>query len=251
MNYLVELSDKRNAYVFSDLLSQGLSVKEFIFGLSQCEENDKIVFSPAKKLSKLEAESLPNSVYVFGGNVSEETKEILSKKNIKYTNLISDQIFAYKNAMLTAEGVLALIIGCNEKSIFESSILILGGGRVAKAIVVLFGKLGFNVAIQTYNENEYNESLIMSKKSFLKDEFSSEIGNFDIIINTIPKQFLTEEILKKIKKETVIFEVASINCLNVELLPQFGFKYIPSPSLPQKYCSKSAAKIMVESILKG
>ena len=153
------------------------------------------------------------------------------------------------NAKLTAEGVLALIISNSEKSVFENNILILGSGRVGKAINMLLNKLNLNITIATFHEEKITETLLMNSKVvyFYSPDFSLE--QYDIIINTVPLQILDDNLLKQVQSDAAILEIASVNCLNKEKLNEYAFKYILAPGLPMVYCPKAAADIMFKSIV--
>lgn len=250
MNFFIDLSDKRNNYIANSLSNIGHTVIKHDFENNQGTAGDGFIFSPAKKFSLAEIERFPSGVIVFAGNFTEELKYILNKKNIKHINLLNDENFVIKNAKLTAEGVLALMIGCTGKSIFENKILILGSGRVGLAIASLLNKLTVNSDFAIFHNDKFAIASFYCNKVVFKDELPNEIGKYDIIINTVPAKILDDEILNKINKKASILEIASVNCLNKDLLNLYTFNYILAPALPQVYSAESAGTIMLESILK-
>lgn len=248
MTYYIDTVDKRNQTLKNLLKSNGFNVGEYnLANVGFMKSGDILVFAPNKKLQPEELNNIPNDIEIFSGNVSDEAKKLFEKKNIKYNNILNDEVFAIKNAKLTAEGVLVIILEQSERSIFENNILILGAGRVGKATAVLFEKLGLTFSLVSYKAENFAENYLLSNKNFFKRAFKDEIKNFDIIVNTIPAKILDKEIIDNIANNTIFIEIASINTLNLDDVQ--NFYYILSPALPQKYSCETAGKLLYESIV--
>ena len=248
MTYFIDIVDKRNQILKNLLTKNGYRVFEYNDqNLKTIEKRDVLVFAPNKKMQLEEALNLPNDIDVIMGNIGEEIKGCFEEKNINHINLLEDEIFAIKNAELTAEGILAIILKESERSMFESKILILGSGRVGKATAILFKKLGLTFSLVSYRNEVFAENYLFSDKNYFKETFKDEIKNFDIIINTIPAKVLGKEIVDSISKDTIFIEIASINTLNLDDVQ--NFYYILSPALPQKFSCESAGMLMYESII--
>lgn len=248
MKYFVELSDERNGLVKKILDRKRFDTEEFVFGNKTVSNGDALIFSPAKKWDEKLINELPDEVFVFSGNISESFSETLRQKKITHKNYMTDETFVVKNANLTAEGLLSLIIESTKKSIFESSILVFGGGRVAKAIAALLNKLSVKTALCEYNPIKCGGLYFFTNDVIVGEEFVPRLNEFDVIVNSIPAAILSEEICAKIPLTAAVIEAASVSCLKCQ---NAKFKYILAPSLPQKYCAESAAKLMTEFILKN
>lgn len=247
MKYFVELSDERNGIVKKILNGKRFDTGEFVFGSKTVRNGDALIFSPAKKWDDKLINGLPDGVFVFSGNIPECFSETIRQKKITHKNYMTDETFVVKNANLTAEGLLSLIIENTKKSIFESSVLVLGGGRVAKAIAALLNKLSVKTALCEYNPNKCGGLYFFTNDVIVGEQFVPRLNEFDVIVNSIPAAILTEEICAKIPLTTVVIEAASVSCLKSQ---DAKFKYVLAPSLPQKYCAESAAGLMTEFILK-
>lgn len=247
MKYFLDLNDKRNQVVKNLLEKDGEQVFEFDFKtIKNISKNDMCVFSPAKKFSTEELKSLPSKIKLVCGKLSDEQVKILKQKKIQHINLMSDEIFTVKNANLTSEAVLSIIIEKTKVSIFESAVLILGGGRIAKALAVMLKGLGVQFAIVSYNPIKFPSYFSFSDKCYYRENFVRDLEKYNVIVNTIPAKIIGEDIVEKIKKETVFIETASVKCL--EENEKLQFEYLFSPALPQKYASQSAGKYVYESI---
>ena len=173
-------------------------------------------------------------------------KKFLEK--VRYVDLMSIEDFVIDNAKLTAENFLVDFILNTDSSMYEQKILILGNGRVAKALWYLFLKLGISFDVMMRREDEYNLSKLIANNSYKFGEYESHIGQYDVVINTIPTCLFKDA--SRFKENCVVFELASVNCLE----DAKGVKYVLCPALPAKYSPKSAGRLImnvVENTLKG
>ena len=252
MKFFVDKSDDRNRIAGALLEKEGFEVFEFEEMESICPKvigGDIIVFSPAKKFCDREADMFPSGIKIVAGNIEERLWEKLKQKQISHLNLLENEKFAIKNANLTAEGVLAIIIEKSRKSMFESRYMIFGGGRIAKALAILFSKLNLRFSIVTFNPKKYPDYFLYTDEVYFQNEFVEHLSEYDILINTIPTKFINNGILSKIEKGTLMIETASVDCLDREMVGNFEF--IPAPALPKRYSPESAGKVVFETIMEG
>jgi len=250
MKFYIDTTDKRNQYLLKKLNEKGKQAIVYTTSVKGIEKGDIIVFSPAKKLEEKDILYFNKGVTIVGGNQSEIVSKVLQKKGIKYINLLKDEAFAIKNAILTAEGVLYNIISCTDKSIFNNKIAVLGAGRVGKAICQFLNKLNLKINLFLFQKDDFDNAIYFCDKVKSATNLKEDIKDFDIIINTVPFEILTEEILKNISDEAVVLEIASKSCLDKNKLYLYNFHYIEAPALPQKFCAETASEIMLESIFK-
>lgn len=244
--FYLGLNDKRIKEVGEILTLEKKEVFDFESNLDKIEEGDVVILSPAYKWREEVIAKLPKNILVFGSKVREELKGYL--EGIKYVSLMDIEDFVIDNAKLTAENFLVDLIQNTDLSIYEQKILILGNGRVAKALWYLFLKLNVSFDAAMRRKDEYNLSKLIAGKSFLFDDVRKNLYEYDIVINTIPEVIFKDD--TEFKEGCVLFELASINCIeNVKRI-----KYVLCPALPAKYSPKSAGRLIineVRKILKG
>ena len=244
MNFYLDFNDKRLPYVYDMLKNKNIKIFKFDFeNTFNISNGDVVVLSPAFKWNEELANKLPNNISVICGKVSEQVLNIFNTKQIKYFNLMGDEDFVLKNAILTAEGMLADLILNTNMSIFDANILVLGGGRVAKAVGVLFNKLGLNFDMSMRDNFKLLEGQLVCKNLINWQNYKKELTNYDVVINTIPVKLFEKEDLTNFKKNSVLFELASVKCLQDEAN---NFKYVLCPALPSKYTPQSAGKLIFD-----
>lgn len=247
MKYYIDILDKRNLYLKNKLQGLGRNVEDFnLDKLQNMERGDYLIFSPAKKFDIDFLKTLPKNICFVSGNISNDAKLILKEKNINHINLMEDEVFTVKNANLTCEGVLAIILEKSERSIYENNVLIIGGGRIAKFMALLLSKIGVNFSIVSYNEVKFPSYYMFTNSCYYRKSFMKDLSKFDVIINTIPNQVFDEFEMQKIAPKTIFIETASVCCLDKEKVQ--NFEYVLAPALPTKFAPITASEYMFESI---
>lgn len=249
MNFYFDLADKRLEYLKEKFINFGYSVYNFSDNIKNIKVNSVIVLSPAYKLSEVEAKQLPNDVLLFTFSVANEVEKVLKTKNIKIINFMQDESFVLKNANLTAESFLCELLDNTQISLYDLNILILGGGRVAKALGEIFEKLNLTFNFTTVDAKELENNLVFYNKCIAWQTFKDNLKDYNVIINTIPTEIFKNSDEQKFNKGSYLFEIASVKCLE-NIYPK-EFNYILCPRLPSKHTYKSAANLMEEVIRKN
>lgn len=176
----------------------------------------------------------------FVGRLNEHWDALL--KDVQYTRYLEDEAFIWKNAALTAEGLLAYFYE-RGISIANKSFIVTGFGRVAKTAAMKLRNLNANVTIAVRSTAQQSEANVFGFPVIdLKPE---QIVEADALINTIPAQWLTQPFNERITMP--IFDVASSpGCLYYVIRKD----YVMLSSLPGKYFAEDAAQILFESIVK-
>lgn len=246
MTYYIDVTEGRTAILKEQFLQRGLKTQTYRIDAS-IKPNDTVIFSPAKKLSPQEAAALPEKINLICGNISWENEKIFKDKKIKHKNIMLDEKFAIKNACLTAEGALALILEKSKKSIYENNILILGNGRIATALSLLLCKIGAKFALVAYDALKVPKFYIFTPRVFHGSAFLKHINEYDVFVNTIPAKIFSDGEVANIPQNAVFIETASVACMDKNLAKDFEF--VEAYGLPQKYSAQSAARLMAEYIL--
>lgn len=248
MNFYLDLLDNRLRYLKDKFESAGLEVFEFSSNVKKVKSGDVVVLSPSYKINVVEAKLLPEKIKLFLFNETTEVAEVLKSKKVEQINFMKNEEFVLENARLTAECIICEILCKTELSLYSMDILILGGGRVAKALGEIFTKLNLNYNFTTIERNELKENEIFYTKYIAWDNFKDNLKNYNIVINTIPTKLFTSMDLCKFHKGGYIFEIASKHCL--EDGNYIDFNYVLCPALPSKYLPKSAGTLIEKFIKK-
>lgn len=186
-------------------------------------------------------EKNPNSLFFVGNSV-------INNKNV--FDYFKDEAVTIKNTIPTAEGTIAMAINETEETLFGSRCLVLGYGKVAKTLSSYLGCFGAKVTIAARKETDRVLAAINSFNTIELNELISNVENFDIIINTIPAKIIDSSILKRIRNQSLIIDLASkpggVDFKEAETL---GKKVIWALGLPGKVAPKTAAEYIFKYII--
>lgn len=198
----------------------------------------------------LNSMSSNNVKVLIGGVISEKLKNIANIYNIKAIDLFSLEEVAINNAIPTAEGAIMTAIQESDKVLFKSKSLVLGFGRCGKVLANMLKGIGANVYV-TYrkkSDEAYINSISCTPISF--NGYDRNISDYDFIFNTIPAPILNQEILKRIRKDTPIIDIAQApGGLDYNYARKLNLKAIYCPGLPGRVAPYSAAQILKSSII--
>ena len=176
----------------------------------------------------------------FVGRLNEHWEALLKEQNV--TRYLEDESFIWKNAALTAEGLIAYFYE-RQISIANKSFVVTGFGRVAKMIAMKFKSLHANVTIAVRSSAQQSEAQVYGFPVI--DLQPEAMIDSDALINTIPAQWLTQPFNERIVMP--IYDVASKpGCLYYVIRKDYAML----SSLPGKYFADDAAHILYESIVK-
>ncbi|MDE6967979.1 MAG: hypothetical protein K2P12_04895 [Clostridia bacterium] len=244
--FVIDTSDTRMFYTMRYLQNKKYNVSSIANNLDMGA--GYYCYSPQKRFTNDELMNIPDKSDLFCGNLNDIQLHILEAKNIKHHNLLSDEIFAMDNALLTAEGTLMLIIRGTNISIFNMKIAVLGYGRVGKAVSTLLKGIGTDFTIFSNDYNERSMARLLGKDVLNLD---SNLNDYDVIVNTIPAKILPLAKLKGAKKTCYILDLASFSGVEMCDINSLGLAYDNALGIPGKYSPKTAGEILAEAILRN
>ena len=183
---------------------------------------------------------------IFVGNIHPELKEELHRKNNQVIDFMQKEEFAILNAIPTAEATIEIMLKHTKKILQKSNCLIMGFGRIGKVLAYKLQGLSARVTCMITNEVEKAWAVAYGYETTKIENLQKNCTKFkqyDIIINTIPKVIFKEE-LKKIKKETLVIDLASKPYgIDRKIAEQEKLNFIEALGLPRKISTSDISKI--------
>ena len=187
---------------------------------------------------------------VFSGQSSPELETLCHEHELKLTDYFADESLTLKNAALTAEAAVSLLIQNTDSSLQGAEVLITGGGRIALLLVPLLRAFGAEVTLCARNPVQRTRAMLSFSRAEPTDRLSELCGTADIIINTAPAQLFGEHEFSRMKRTELFMELAS---LPAEPSKQFaeeqGIRYLHAAGLPGKISPKAAGYAIADTIL--
>lgn len=187
---------------------------------------------------------------VFGGMLTKTFRTSLFERGVSFFDYFDREELIVKNAVPTAQGVIKLIMDEMPITVHGSKIAVTGFGRTARVLVHMLKGLGADVTVAARSYGALAFAEIEGCRPVTFADLDKAAVKLDIIINTVPSLVIDEQILRSLKKDCMIIEIASAPYgIDFEQAENYGVKVIRAGSLPGKAAPKTAGEIIADAIL--
>lgn len=246
---LIECENVKKCASITELIGSS----EIIIGpqpMMNDQENISAPFAEEKiPIDELISEMSNKNKIFLAGKISETVEEKLKEGNIKSIDLLKREELVVLNTIATAEGTIQLAMENTQKTIHGSNILIMGFGRVGKVLAKMLDGIGAKVSCEARKNSDIAWIKAYGYNPIHLSELDTVLGDYDIIINTIPFQILDENRLKYVKKECTILDLSSTpGGVDRNAARRMGLKLIWALSLPGKVAPMTSAEFIKETL---
>lgn len=184
------------------------------------------------------------------GKNCRKIKEMSEKYGIKTLDYYDREEFKIANAVPTAESALALAINEMPITVCKSTCLVMGYGRIGKVLCNMLKALGAKVYASARKCEDFAWIEANGLIPIHTKNIKSVLPECSLIFNTIPKTVLKDDLLKAVKKDTLIIDLASKpGGVDFEPAKKAGLNVIWALSLPGKTAPVSAGEILADTII--
>ena len=188
---------------------------------------------------------------LFGGGLTDSFLSYCSERCAHVFDFFSDEELTLKNAHLTAEGTIEIILRETDGSISGSRVLILGFGRVGKACAKALSALGADITVSARSTAARNDAVALGYRACEFIDYEA-LEHADVVINTVPRPVLLHSELKHLKTDALILDLASKPYgTDFDAAKELGIKALTAPGLPGKTAPKTAGYLIAEAIIKA
>ncbi len=203
-------------------------------------ENTKF---PLEKITEFAKEN----AFIFAGGNCPKLDGICREKGYRLENYFDSETLTLKNARLTAEAAVMLMIQASKGALLGEKALITGYGRIAKFLAKNLAALGCMVTISARKPEARAAAALDGYEAIDINNFRGDIGKFGYIANTVPAQLFNEEDFKG--AGAVFIELATLPQEPTKTFCEAnGLKYIFAGGLPGKYSPKAAGEYIADEI---
>lgn len=196
------------------------------------------------KLSDI-LDRLPPGARVFGGMGSRELEESCRERGLIYGDYFRREDFQLKNALLTAEGALALMLGLDGKALSGRRALIAGFGRIGRMLAPRLKALAMDVWVMARSSEQRLWAEAMGCGAL---KFSDKAPKTDFVLNTVPERVLGEKELGPMGRPLLIELASAPGGFREEAVEKLKLKLVKAPGLPSKCCPTAAAEAIRDTI---
>jgi len=187
---------------------------------------------------------------ILAGRCDNKIKGIAESNRIPLVDYSCREELAMLNAVPTAEGAIQIAMEETPFTIHSSNCLIIGCGRIAKILAKMLFGIGAKVTIAARKKRDLAFGYAMGYSTATLSQLGDEIGEFDIVFNTVPSMILDFDLLSRIGRKTLIIDLASKpGGVDFDEARRRGIRVIWALSLPGKVAPDTAGDIICSTIL--
>lgn len=200
-----------------------------------------------EKLSLAEAlEAVPEGTAVFAGMVGEGLRSLCAEKGLHLRDYYAREELQVKNALLTAEGALALLLNADDRALCGRRVLIVGFGRIGKALAPRLRAMGCAVTVAARSPEQRAWAEAMGCRAV---GLGSTAGDWDYVANTVPHVLFDREKLAAMGKPALLELASAPYGFDMAAAEALGLRVIRAPGLPGRIAPEAAAEAVMDTIL--
>lgn len=171
--------------------------------------------------------------------------------DLQYVNLWEDEDLLRENAYLTAEGAVASAMRCAGLGMKGMNCLVVGCGRIGRALTGILLNQGANVTVISSSETKRQEMRESGAEAVAMMELVSVLPGKQIIFSTPPAMFIDRVALESVDQDAIIIDLASPPYgVDLEAAQELKLQAYREPGLPGRWCPLSAARAIYNSVLR-
>lgn len=182
--------------------------------------------------------ALSPSVTFIGGNLPTELTD-----RYPTIDLLQDPRYLAENAAITADCAMLRARNQMTATFRDTSVLVLGWGRIGKCLAQLLKKAGADVTVAARKESDI--AMIQALGYHAEDVHKLHYGllRYRVIFNTVPAPVISKQQALHCRNDCVLIDLASSPGIE-------GENVIIARGLPGKDAPESAGMLMVRSIIR-
>lgn len=157
--------------------------------------------------------------------------------------------FKLMNAVPTAEGALEIAMRELDITLCGANALILGFGRVGRALAPRLRALGAEVCVLARSERDLAAAYCLNVKSARLDLLAEHAKRADCVFNTVPYRIFGGAAQDALRRGVPVIELASApGCMDANEAEAKGIRYIPAQGLPGKCAPVTAGRMIKQTV---
>ncbi|MGO4374587.1 dipicolinate synthase subunit DpsA [Paenibacillus sp. YIM B09110] len=208
------------------------------------------VFSDRQmKLTEAHIAKLPKHCKVYAGMAKPYLRQLCEQNHIALVELFDRDDVAIYNSIPTAEGAIMMAIQNTDFTIHGSTSMILGLGRTGFTLARTLQGLGSKVKVGVRRSEHFARASEMGFEPFYMGVLQQQVGNIDLLFNTIPTMIVTAQIIANLPSRAVIIDLASKpGGTDFRFAEKRGIKALLAPGLPGIVAPKTAGRIIADCL---
>lgn len=203
---------------------------------------------PELRLTEIISEA-DRSCTLFAGKIPSGVLRFAAEHCIKMIDYYETEEFQIKNALPTAEGALAIAIEETSITLAGANTAVTGYGRIGRALAQRLRALGANVTCIARSRRDLAFAACDGCTELSLNDYKAAPLDFDVIFNTVPHVIFESEVLRKMRRGSLIIDLASMNGgVDIGAAEDNGIRVVRALSLPGRTAPTSAGRIIYDTV---
>ena len=237
---------------FAQTLHQALRCDAAVLPLP-CSRNGKTLNAPFADadipLRDIAEHAAPDAVF-FTGMAQEGFIKTLSAVGATVFDYFRDEALTLKNALLTAEGILGIILEKTPVTVWRMNVAVTGYGRIGGFLCRMLRSLGAQATVYVRDPVQAAKAEACGLRAARIDALPEQSRLYDVIVNTVPAPVITADAVQNTRRDCLLVEVAGAPYgIDFEACKRCGRELIKAFSLPGKTAPKTAGILIAETVV--
>lgn len=186
---------------------------------------------------------------ILTGLVHEGLKEACKRHAIDVKSYMTEA-FAIANNYITCEGIIEKLVQLNDKSIYGSTVLIVGFGKLGQILCKVLAPLQVHLIVASRDAKDHVKVKIDGYESIDYGSIEDVVNRIDTMITTVPARVVDERVLQKlVHTDTLVIDVSSDPyTFDLEGAQSIGVFAHRLPQIPGRIAPRSSGVLLAESI---
>ncbi len=184
---------------------------------------------------------------VCAGRVTAELREVCDANALALHDYFLDECFTLKNAELTAEGALALLLSA-PWALRGSRVLICGFGRIGQMLAGMLLPLGCRVTVAARRREARALARALGYAALPLEPEMLTGERWDAVVNTVPAALLGAEVLEGFGRAQLIELASPPYGFDFDAAKALGREIILAAGLPGKSAPRAAAEAVRDTV---
>lgn len=190
----------------------------------------------------------PNTL-IFAGRVSAAAQKLAQTHGLTLIDYLEREELALQNAVITAEGAVAIAIDETSTALMGSRVLVTGHGRIARALMRMLSAFGAHVCVVARKYSDLAEICATGCEACPVDDLADAACKADLVFNTVPAALFTREVLSQMRTDTLLIDLASKpGGVDFDAARELGVRTIWALSIPGRIAPITAGEIILQTI---
>lgn len=187
---------------------------------------------------------------VVGGAFSKDHRDTIRSLGYPVEDVMEREGLVWENAKLTAQAV-PVLLGMGDGIFLKGKqVLVLGGGRVARALWPVLKDRGAKVVAAARSSAQLDLAEQAGAEAVPLEQMEPALGRADLVINTIPAPVLGRKELAALPAGRLVLDLASApGGVDFAAAQELGIPARLEPGLPGKWFPVQAGRLLGETVL--